>query len=324
MRPIIARLIIIALTGSLASCGQARPGDRLDSTHIDTALTAFRQDDPDVLGTLENGAAMAHLQRHAGRTGYYSRETTDRQIIEDLIHLDDPVQTGRALPAQQLRDRIVGDPERQQTCFGEARSHWPEDWREPVTVYLTWGYDIGVASDLGASLNLAHPHFLEQPDEVWFYCVHEVHHVGLIRRHEFPDIPGLETRGDLLAAVRYLTFLEGTAVYAAHDWRAREAALDADGDYAALQNPARMEVISAHYLEYLDTLSDRPPGEAISDADWEIIEEMSGGDRLWYRHGAFMAAEIDEVLGRAAYLEVLENGPDAFFAAFEALAETAR
>ena len=47
---------------------------------------------------------------------------------------------------------------------------------------------------------------------------------------------------------------------------------------------------------------------------------MSDGERLWYRVGARMAADIQGACGADALLDVIRDGPDAFFVLAEALA----
>ncbi len=69
-----------------------------------------------------------------------------------------------------------------------------------------------------------------------------------------------------------------------------------------------MEQDEAHYFQEYDALERR--GAAIADADaLAVIERMSGGERLWYRVGARMAARIERTLGRSALITLITSRP---------------
>jgi hypothetical protein len=46
---------------------------------------------------------------------------------------------------------------------------------------------------------------------------------------------------------------------------------------------------------------------------------MSGGERLWYRVGAFMARRIEQSKGLARLVALVKEGPARFLAAYESL-----
>ena len=138
-------------------------------------------------------------------------------------------------------------------------------------------------------------------------------------RTPFPTISEIELVGAFVELVQYLTFLEGTAVFAAYDMRERFDALRIDEDYRALQDHSRMENISARYEELFQTMSVRDPDEPLLDEDWAIMDEMSGGERLWYRHGAKMAMEIHAARGMAGLHAAIAAGPADFFETYRAL-----
>ena len=48
---------------------------------------------------------------------------------------------------------------------------------------------------------------------------------------------------------------------------------------------------------------------------------MSSGDRLWYVAGAAMAAVIERNLGRDGLLEIVRQGPEAFFDTYQEVDE---
>lgn len=255
-------------------------------------------------------AAALHLKRHSDRTGYYPADASARDITDDL--LGEQPAPGTLESVGKLVRFAEDNPARQRVCMAEAAAHLPDDAQPRNPLHITWGYDIGVAMDGHASLNFAHPHFLADREEIWFYCIHEVHHSGVMQIHPMPRIGGLDTVHELHDFIRYATFIEGLAVHAARDARREAAALDRDRDYSALEDPERLGGVLAAYWQRLSFI-DSETGTSLNDAHWQVVEEMSSGDRLWYVAGAAMAAEIEAKLGRAGLLEVTRRGPAAFF-----------
>jgi hypothetical protein len=193
----------------------------------------------------------------------------------------------------------------------------PDDFRYQATLFLTFGYDIGVAFGPNASLNCAHPHFKARPRELTYYAIHELHHVGFMSYHPPPKLAELKTCDDLLGLVEYSTQLEGMAVLAAYQRRSEEHTLADDGDYVALQDEQRMLRDETKYFEELNYLKRRSGQMADADA-WAVIDRMSSGERLWYRVGARMAQRIELISGRPALLELVKKGPSSFLEAYRA------
>ena len=54
----------------------------------------------------------------------------------------------------------------------------------------------------------------------------------------------------------------------------------------------------------------------LADEDWNLLNNLSDGKRLWYRVGAKIAAKIDASLGRTELILLIQSGPDAFFDAY--------
>ena len=214
---------------------------------------------------------------------------------------------------EKLLASINATPDRQRACLADALKHLPTDFRFTDPLYVTWGYDIGVSMNGTASINLAHPRFATDTEEIWFYCTHEMHDAGLTSFQPFPTrIAEIQTAGQMLAFIRYATMLEGMAVHAARGPRKKASALQNDSDYVALIDPARMTAFKRAYweiYEHFKAAGDRP----LDDDDWLLLERLSDGDRLWYRVGALMAAKIEAAIGTAAFRELPRRGPDSFF-----------
>lgn len=301
---------ILAASVVLASAGQAAGPEVFDFAEVRASIAYLEDPSPEQLRAVADTDAMRHLARHSERTGYYPAEATRLDIAEALIR--DPARRRSLDAVKALVERVERDAAGQQLCLSEPLRYGPPGAEIRGHVYVTWGYDIGVAEGADASLNLAHPRFLEQPSEVWYYCIHEVHHTLVMVVHPLPRLSDVKTGRQLLELVRYLTYLEGTAVYAAYDARSRGGALADDPDYVALQDRTTMQRLENTYLELyhrIEALGDR----TVTDGDWALLEQFSNGDRLWYRVGAKMAESIDAVEGREAFREVVAGGPDAFF-----------
>ena len=158
--------------------------------------------------------------------------------------------------------------------------------------------------------------FWNDRKEIWFYCIHEVHHSGVMQIHPMPQIiSDIDTAQELTDFVRYATFLEGLAVHAARDARREAGALEQDRDYVALGDTENLAHVLTVYWQQLSFI-DKEIGVPLSDVHWKLVEEMSSGDRLWYVAGAAMAAAIEDSLGRNGLLEIIRQGPDAFFNAY--------
>jgi hypothetical protein len=210
---------------------------------------------------------------------------------------------------------VRANPERQTACLEEAKKYLPDRFDFAIPLFVTWGYDIGVSMDGSASLNLAHDHFLEDEDEVWFYCIHEMHHAGVTSYHPMVKISEIATTRQLFTFLKYSTFLEGTATYAAYEARSRAGALARDRDYVALSDEERMDGYRARYFDIFKGM-ESAPDRYLLESDWQALEDFSDGDRLWYRVGAAMAATIDQKLGRARFKAIIAEGPDKFFDAY--------
>lgn len=311
---------ILAAAGVLLGAGIAAANhDRpFDFAHVRAALRYLQTPSEDALVTLAATGAAAHLKRHSDVTGYYPPEASPLDISRDLVTNDRYKAVPRMAAVKDLLQSVAGNRAKQEFCFSEAKAHLPQGFNFAHPLYVTWGYDIGVSMAGSSSLNIAHPHFAESPEEIWYYCIHEMHHAGVTSFHPFPmPIADIKTTAEMTAFIRYATFLEGAAVYAAYGARAEAGALADDRDYVALEDAAAIARVLADYAAILAAFEDSPE-RALTDADWEMIGPLSDGERLWYRAGAAMARKIDEGLGRAAYRRIIREGPDAFFSAWRA------
>lgn len=309
----LALLLILPVT--LGGYAGGRPS--FDFRHVRMSLDYFADPNDERLASIAQLDATRHFQAHSEFSGYFGPDVGATEMTKLLL-----AKVPTHEEAEQTRALIAyagADPKRQRTCLHAADRFLPSNARHGTHLFATWGYDIGVASPLGVSLNFAHRHFREAPEEIWFYCTHEAHHAGVYRLHPFPKLSDIKTVGALVRLIRYATFLEGSAVFAVRDVRAKADALEQDEDYRALKDRVRMNRISARFDKILSRLEHRNPNDTLTDADWAIIDEMSSGERLWYRHGARMAAAIYTDRGAGGFRSIIAGGPDAFFDAYNKL-----
>lgn len=322
MNRVIHRIHVAMLCclGALAQAHASDATELMDFTHVRLALQYFVAPSQARLDEISGTSAAQHLKRHSDRTGYYPADATSRDITADLVREAPSDEVRRAV--ESLVAYASGDRDAQAGCFDTASAYLPDTMRPVAPLYATWGYDIGVAMDGHASLNFTHRHFLANPREIWFYCIHEVHHAGLTQVHRMPRIAGIATVAELLAFTRYATFLEGLAVHAARAARAEAHALADDRDYRALEDPPTLERILARYRDRIAFLESEV-NRSLRDEHWAVVEEMSSGERLWYVVGAYMAATIQQKYGRSRLLQVTAEGPESFVAAYGAASASA-
>jgi hypothetical protein len=292
-----------------------------DKSFAQLSIAYLQSLDWRILDQLANSPAAAHMLNHARNFDYDVPQDSPTALVSHLV-----------TPPSKHLDKIAAC-QRSIAFFSGAMlndAHWvedslrylPGDFRFRGTLFLTFGYDIGVAFGPNASLNCAHPHFQEHLRELRYYAIHELHHAGFMTYHAPPKVSELKTCDDLLRLVEYSTQLEGMAVLAAYQRRREEHALADDGDYVALQDEQRMQRDTASYFEDVHYL--RNCANQVADANaWAVIDRMSAGDRLWYRVGARMAQRIEQSAGRAKLIDLVKQGPASFAAAYQSVEDSA-
>jgi hypothetical protein len=285
---------------------------RIDSTFAKLALDFLETEDRGILQSISETYAARHLAAHARRVSLSGDAPGPFELVEQI--LTSPSMSD--INIKETRTRLLSiesDRASQLRCWNEAAAFLPGGALSGVVLYLTVGYDIGVALKGQASVNLVHPHFLRNPlNELWFYSVHELHHAGFQKYNPLPALAEMKTISDLVYLIRYLTHMEGLAVHAARIWRTEAGALKSDSDYEALLDSEQMNTYKREFFGIYNSLiheADRP----VEMHDLEILGRMSTGNRLWYRAGAAMASLIDKVLGRELLIGTVLEGPEAFF-----------
>ncbi|MCW8833758.1 MAG: hypothetical protein OQK03_10595 [Colwellia sp.] len=291
-----------------------------DFEHIKSSIAYLESPSLLRLMTVADTQAMKHLKNHSDRTGYYSKESSTKDIAKDLL-VNKSYSKEVLSQVSSLFQVIKKDKKKQDFCTKQVVQYLPNDFTFKGHLYFTWGYDIGVSMDENASINLAHKTFRKSINEVWYYCIHELHHVGFQQYNPFPDISKVQTKKQLFTLVQYLTFLEGTAVYAAYHARKQNQHLE-DPDYIALENPNTIQQMTTEYFEiyrFIKKQADEQGNKALTSNDWNLINNLSDGKRLWYRVGGMMAQKLDKQLGREKYKALIKQPPQRFFNAYDEL-----
>jgi hypothetical protein len=254
--------------------------------------------------------AAAHLLSHARNFDYDVPKDSTAALVAGL--LAPPVRHRDRMDAcAQAVGYFYGPMLRNPQWLNDVLRYLPDDFRFHGSLFLQFGYDIGVAFAPAASLNCASRHFEEHPAEITYYAIHELHHVGFMTYQPPPRLADLKTCADVLRLVKYSTQLEGMAVWVAYARRRQEGALAEDNDYLALADEACMQRDEASYFEEFHYL-ERRGAEPADAAAWAVCDQMSDARRLWYHVGARMAQRIERDLGRPVLVELVRKGPDSF------------
>jgi hypothetical protein len=290
---------------------------RFDASFAHQALAYLRSDDPILLESMSESPAITHILDHARNFDYDVPKESRTALVSSLLGPPNE-QARRAAICEQSIAYFSGPMLSDPHWVNDALTYLPADFRYRGTLFLTFGYDIGVAFASNASLNCTHSHFDGHPRELLYYAIHELHHVGFMLYQTPPRLADMKSCGDLLNLINYSTQLEGMAVLAANQRRREDHALADDADYVALEDGKRMQADLVSYFKDYDYLKKRRSEPADAEA-WAVIHRMSSGERLWYRVGAYMAQRIEASKGRAILTALVKQGPAQFMASYESL-----
>ena len=289
----------------------------IDATFVEYALDYLRNRSEARLGKIFDHEAAKGAHSHAERFGN-TDDTLEGFWRKILVH-ESKHKADHLKGIRSNLDFIKSNELIFQRAFNETATYLPAVLRLRTKLYLIIGYDIGIVSEGNAYLNVGHPHFGDDGRELLYFSMHEVHHVGYTRHNPIYSLESLRTTSDLISAIEYSTHLEGLAVYSSYERRTIEEGLG-HVDYWILNDARERKRVTGEFfgaLEGLEEWPDRP----LEEADFEVLEQMGGGNRLWHVAGAHMAQEIDEGLGREALTQTVIDGPDSFFEAYARVLE---
>ena len=289
-----------------------------DFSFAELAVEFLKTGNVDYLHKLSRLDATDHILNHATQFRY--DVPTDSKLAL-VTHLLTPIdEQKRDLPLL-TRNLIFAKSQIANSDIAEqiVMQYLPAGFNFSGSLYFTIGYDIGVAYGKNCSLNLAHPIFLERMDEIKYYAIHELHHVGFValKGGYMPSLD-ITTRKEMTHVIEYLTHLEGMGTFAALGIREDENALSTDGDYIALLNLEHMRKLEQEYFDIYNYYKNSP-NEAIIEEDWQRIDILSDKKRLWYIVGAHMARTIDQNLGRKRLVELISMPSEDFITTYSSL-----
>jgi len=289
-----------------------------DASFAQEAIDYIHSPSPELLDSMVESLAITHILNHARNFDYDVPKDSRTALVNNLLGPQDK-QAVRLATCQRALAYFSGPMLADPHWVSDSLRYLPADFRYNGALFLTFGYDIGVAFGANASLNCTHPRFDLRPRELLYYAIHELHHVGFMAYQPPPKLDDIKTCAELLKLVEYSTQLEGMAVLAAYQRRSEEHALADDPDYVALQDEKRMRTDLESYFKDYDYLAGR--GNEAADPDARaVITRMSSGERVWYRVGAYMAQRIESAKGRAALIALIKQGPAQFMATYKSLA----
>lgn len=270
-----------------------------DFIFAELAIQYLETGDSGYLFKISETDAAKHIFNHANKFSYDVPKGSPLALVKYLLT---PVEEKRKiLPGfkrnlQYAKDSIAGTDLAQAECLKMLPKGF--NYNRSTHLFFTFGYDLGVTIDGNASINLAHPHYLQDMRELKYYSVHELHHAGFLQlKNNVMVSLDIHSYSEMATLIEYYTHLEGMGAYAPYNIRQKEQALNADHDYIVLQDSSLIREQIKEYFTVYFYFKDNPQ-KTITDQDWEKISILSDKKRLWYTVGAKMAKTIDEKLGR--------------------------
>lgn len=301
------QLLLVLL---LAGCGQARRG-----TRSPVPPSRMGGDDEFARLVLQHHAgvhearerllqhpASAAIVRHRQLMG--DAHASRASVVDDVL--------ARTVDTHAIASMLPMLAKMRETFKAHARlalDHLPDGTRIDGNLYFIVGYDIGIAAPPDIAINIGHEHFLAKPSEIAHYVTHEAHHVGFMAARPPPPLASLDDPRVLRSVVAYFTELEGRAVHAARDARARDGGLGDDDDYLVYRDPSLATQVTSRFTELWRMLRRATP--LTDDEIGTVMNAMSSGERLFYRMGAIVSDRIERKRGRG-YLAASVRDPEAF------------
>jgi len=268
-----------------------------DFTFAELAIKYLETEDSTYLFEMANLKATEHIFKHANQYKYNVPRKSKLSLVKYLLT---PIEEKRNILVEFKRNleyakrkiAIIDFP--QQAC----QNYLPHGFEYTGNLFFTFGYDLGVVFDNNASLNLAHPNYLKDMNEIRYYALHELHHAGFFDVKDKP-MPSLDILNfkEMAEFIEILTHLEGMGTYVPLALREQEGAMNADEDYVCLQNKELMKTYGQEYFEIYNYFK-KNPDRLVDDKDWKLVAVLSNKRRLWYRVGALMAQTIEDKIGR--------------------------
>lgn len=294
----------------------------LDARLAELSLDYLASGRESLLDAMAATPAAAHLLRHACNWQYEVPWDSTRALVQSLVSPRE-TKAARADGARRTLAYFQGTLRDDPSWIAEVRRALPAEATQPVTLFLTFGYDSGVACPGTASLNAAHPKFHKDLRELRYLAIHECQHAVFMTYQPPPALDSVRSAAQLQALAEYALQLEGMATWAAWDCREKEGGMDGDEDYQVLRDEAQVRRLERRFLEVHQALKARASDPGPADPSTRaLMMGLYDQHRTFYRFGAYAARRIEQQRGRAAVTALVKAGPQAFLEAYLACRAT--
>lgn len=286
-----------------------------DFTFAELAVKYLETGDSNYLQKIAELKATEHILNHARR---YDYNVPKDSKIELVTYLLSPINEKKKILAdfkrnlQYAKSNIAEIDLAQKVCL----QYLPDGFHYSSNLFFTFGYDLGVVFGKNSSLNLAHPHYIKNMNEIKYYSIHELHHAGfvMLKNNVMPSLD-ITYYKEMTWFIEYATHLEGMGTFTPLDIRQKENAMNIDKDYIALQDSILMKEYEKEFFDIYYHFKDNPE-KVITDEDWDLRSILSNKKRLWYRVGASMALTIDKNLGREKLISLISKPSENFITTY--------
>jgi hypothetical protein len=284
-----------------------------DFSFAKLALRFFETNDSSYLQKISALEATKHLLNHSRRFNSGVPNSSGLELVTYLLPSEINEETlTRFKRNLDFAKKYIAKTDMPQKI---ALQFLPEGFDFSSSLFFTFGYDLGVAYGNNASLNLAHPFFLENMNELKFFAIHELHHAGFVMLKNYMPSLDITTFREMAELIEYLTHLEGMATLAPLEIRMQESAMNNHSDYVALQDVELLQELIKEFFEIYFHFKNNPDS-ILTNEDWSKLHILSDGKRLFYIVGAHMARTIDQKLGREKLVNLIERPSERFFTTY--------
>lgn len=311
-------IIIVFLTG-FSSCQKHNEQTYIiqkgnvvyDFSFAELSVKYLETEDSTFLQKIAELEATEHILNHAKRFDYSVPENSKLELATYLLS---PMNEKRKILTdfkrnlQYAKNNIAEIDLAQKVCL----QYLPDGFHYSSNLFFTFGYDLGVVYGKNASVNLAHPFYLKNMNEIKYYSIHELHHAAfvMLKNNIMPSLD-ITNYKEMTQLIEYFTHLEGMGTFAPLDTRIKENAMDVDKDYIALQDSVLMKAYENEFFDIYFHFKNNPDS-IVTEKDWDKVSILSGKKRLWYRIGAIMAQTIDKNLGREKLVNLISEPSENF------------
>jgi len=284
----------------------------LDARLAELSLDYLASGREPLLEVMAATPGAAHLLTHARHWNYEVPRDSTRALVQFLVSPRE-AKAAQVEGAQRVRAYFQGALSDDPSWIAEVRRALPADATQPVRLFLTFGYDSGVACPGTASLNAAHPKFHKDLRELRYLAIHECQHAVFMTYQPPPALDSVVSAAQFQALAEYALQLEGMATWAAWDCREKEGGLEGDEDYRVLRDEAQIGRLERRFMDVHRTLKARATDPGPADPSTRaLMMGLYDQDRTFYRFGAYAARRIEQQRGRAAVTALIKAGPQAF------------